>query len=206
MGWWKANLRLRLVRMVLLGISDLLALYISWALAYLLWAKMVLHQPPGLYLELLPLLLTFPSAYAANGLYSGFGLGAVETLRRISFSTTFSYIAMAACSFVFKASDVYSRMAFVIAWTLSLVAVPLLRFTLLSAVSSLSWWGEPTVIFGTARQARLTVQLTKRAFSLGYRVVGILTPDLSLAGRRLEDLPGLGGLEHAEGLAPAGLR
>jgi Undecaprenyl-phosphate galactose phosphotransferase WbaP len=177
----------------------------SWICAYFLWADTVLHQPAQIYGNLLPLVLTFPAAYAASGLYPGFGLGAVETLRRISSSTTFAFLAMAACSFVFKASPVYSRMAFVIAWAMSLIAVPLLRFTLLSAVSGLSWWGEPTVIFGTARQARLTVQLTNRAFSLGYRIVGILSPDLSLAGSRLEGLPVLGGLEQAEALARAGV-
>jgi Undecaprenyl-phosphate galactose phosphotransferase WbaP len=199
------KLRLRLSRLVLLITSDLLALFISWLLAYLAWAHTVLHQPLRIYSELLPLLPIFPAAYAANGLYPGFGLGAVETLRRVSFSTTFAFIAMAACSFVFKANAIYSRMAFMLAWAASLLALPLFRFTLLSAVSGLSWWGEPTVIFGTAQQARLTAKLTSRAFSLGYRIVGILTPDLSLAGGSLEDLPVLGGLEQAEALARAGI-
>ena len=198
-------MRVRIARLALLVTSDLFALFSSWFFAYVLWADTVLHQSAHLYFGLLPLLLMFPTAYAANGLYPGFGLGAVETLRRMSFSTTFAFLAMAACSFVFKASAAYSRMAFVIAWAASLVSVPLLRFTVLSAVSGLSWWGEPTVIFGTARQARLTVNLTNRAFSLGYRIVGILTPDPSLAGRRLEDLPVLGGLEQAEALARAGI-
>jgi Undecaprenyl-phosphate galactose phosphotransferase WbaP len=203
--WVRRRLRGRFARVALLLGSDVVALFSSWLFAYFVWVAPVLNQKPAIYAGLLPLLLTFPLAYMANGLYPGFGLGAVETLRRISFSTTFSFIAMAACSFVFKASAVYSRMAFVIAWSMSLLAVPLLRFAVLSSVSSLNWWGEPTVIFGTVRQARLTVQLTKRAFSLGYRIVGILTPDLSLAGRRLEDLPVLGGLEQAEKLARAGI-
>jgi Undecaprenyl-phosphate galactose phosphotransferase WbaP len=203
--WWTRKLRLKLARLGLLVTSDLLALFISWLFGYFLWADAVLHQPAHTYSALLPLLLTFPTAYAANGLYPGFGLGAVETLRRVSFSTTFAFLAMAACSFVFKAGGVYSRMAFVIAWATSLIAVPLFRFTLLSAVSRLSWWGEPTVIFGTAQQARLTIRLTNRAFSLGYKIIGVVTPDLSLAGSRLEDLPVLGGLEQAEALARAGV-
>ena len=203
--WWTRKLHLKLARLALLVTSDSLALVISWLFAYFVWADTVLHQPAHIYNNLLPLLLTFPTAYAANGLYPGFGLGAVETLRRVSSSTTFAFLAMAACSFVFKASSVYSRMAFVIAWATSLVAVPLFRFTLLSALSGLRWWGEPTVIFGTAQQARLTIKLTKRAFSLGYKIVGIVTPDVSLAGSRLEDLPVLGGLEQAEALARAGV-
>jgi Undecaprenyl-phosphate galactose phosphotransferase WbaP len=203
--WWTRALGLRLARLGLLVGVDLLALFGSWLFAYFVWANALLHQPATIYGQILPLLFTFPLAYAASGLYPGFGLGAVETLRRLSFSTTFCFLAMAACSFAFKASAVYSRMAFMIAWTASLVAVPLFRFTLLSAVSGLSWWGEPTVIFGTARQARLTAQLTSRAFSLGYRIVGIVTPDLSLAGSRLEGLPVLGGLEQAEALARAGV-
>jgi Undecaprenyl-phosphate galactose phosphotransferase WbaP len=204
-GWGAWALRLKLARVGLLATSDLLALFASWVFAYFVWAVAVLHEPAWVYAELLPLLVIFPAAYAANGLYPGFGLGAVETLRRVSVSTTFSFTAMAACSFVFKASAVYSRMAFVIAWLTSLVAVPLFRFTLLSAVSGSSWWGEPTVIFGTARQARLTVKLTNRAFSLGYKVVGIVTPDLSLVGRLIEGLPVLGGLEQADALARAGV-
>jgi Undecaprenyl-phosphate galactose phosphotransferase WbaP len=203
--WWTHPLRLRAARLSLLVGSDLLALFTSWLLAYLIWADAVLHQPLRLYDGLLPLLLIFPAAYAANGLYPGFGLGAVETLRRLSYSTTFAFVTMAACSFVFKTSAVYSRMAFVIAGALSIVAVPLLRFTLLSAVSGLDWWGEPTVIFGTPRQARLTARLINHAFSLGYRIVGILTPDSSLAGGRLEGLPVLGGLEQAQALARAGV-
>ena len=204
-SWWLRRSRLKLARLTLLVTSDLLALLTSWMFAYFVWADAVLGQPAEIYRDLLPLLLTFPLAYEANGLYPGFGLGAVETLRRVSLSTTFSFLALAACSFVFKASAVYSRMAFVIAWAMSLVGVPLLRFALLSTVSGLAWWGEPTVIFGTVAQARLTVKLTRRAFSLGYRIVGILTPDLSLVGRRLEDLPVLGGLERAEELARAGV-
>lgn len=203
--WWTRAPRVKLARLGLLVTSDLLALFTSWLLAYFVWADTVLHQPAQIYSGLLPLLLMFPLAYGASALYPGFGLGAVETLRRVSFSTTFAFIAMAACSFVFKASEVYSRMAFVIAWATSLVAVPLFRFTLLSAVSGLSWWGEPTVIFGTVRQARLTAKLTNRAFSLGYQIVGILTPDLTLAGSRLEGLPVLGGLEQAEALARTGV-
>ncbi len=203
--WWAQRLHLKLARLSLLGFSDLLALFVAWSFAYLAWARAVLHQPAALYIPLLPLVVIFPLAYAASGLYPGFGLGAVETLRRVSYSTTLSFLAMAACSFAFKAAEVYSRMTLVVAWFVSLLTVPLFRFTLLSAVSGMSWWGEPTVIFGTARQARLTIKLTNRAFSLGYRIIGILTPDLSLAGGRLEHLPVLGGLEQAEALARAGV-
>jgi Undecaprenyl-phosphate galactose phosphotransferase WbaP len=203
--WWTRQRQVKLARLALLIASDLFALFTSWLFAYFVWADTVLHQSVQTYHELMPLLLMFPVAYAATSLYPGFGLGAVETIRRISFTTNFSFLAMAACSFVFKASDIYSRMVFLIAWASSLVAVPLFRFTLLSAVSGLPWWGEPTVIFGTARQARLTAKLAGRAFSLGYRIVGILTPNLSLVGSRLEGLPVLGGLEQAEALARAGV-
>jgi len=203
-NWTRAGWS-RPARLALLVMSDLLAMVSSAFFAYLAWSAGVLHQPAQLYSPILPILMMFPLAYAASGLYPGFGLGAVETLRRLSFSTTFAFVAMAAGSFVFKASEAYSRMAFAIAWATSLGAVPLFRFALLSAVSGLSWWGEPTVIFGTVRQARLTVKLTNRAFSLGYRIVGILTPDPSMAGRSLEGLPVLGGLELAEDLARTGV-
>src|SRR5262245_46845043 len=97
--WWTRALRMRLARLGLLAGVDLLALCGAWLFAYMVWANALLHQPLAIYSQILPLLVTFPLAYAASGLYPGFGLGAVETLRRLSFSTTFCFLAMAACSF-----------------------------------------------------------------------------------------------------------
>ena len=64
---------------------------------------------------------------------------------------------------------------------------------------------EPTVIFGTPSEARLTILSLKRAFSLGYAVVGVLCSDAQRIGQTIQDVPILGGLELVPELSQRGV-
>ena len=139
---WPATLRVGSI-----VLSDLCALTMGASIGYF-YAHGVLHQRLSDYLPLLPLLALFPAIYAAAGLYPGFGLGAVETLRRLVNSTNASFIAVVVCIFVFKADVRYSRITLGVAWLAALVLVPFLRFITLSFVKQLRWSGEPVIIFG----------------------------------------------------------
>jgi len=194
-----------LARNGVLLFCDLFALLMASMFGYLVWADAILHQPVSEYLSLLPLLCLFPLAYAAAGLYPGFGLGAVEMLRRLFYCTSISFLAVAAASFALKAHPTFSRMTFSIAWASALVVVPLCRLLTLSIVKPFRWWSEPTVVFGTSSQARLTIRSLKRAFSLGYAVVGVLCSDGQRLGQTIENIPILGGLELVPELARQGV-
>ena len=194
-----------LARNGVLLFCDLSALLVASVLGYVAWAETILHQSASQYLSLLPLLCLFPIAYAAAGLYPGFGLGAVEILKRLFYCTSISFLGVAAASFALKADPTYSRMTFTIAWAGALVIVPLCRLLTLSIVKPFRWWSEPTVIFGTLSQARLTIRSLKRAFSLGYTVVGVLCSDGQRVGQTIEDVPILGGLELVPELAQQGV-
>jgi Undecaprenyl-phosphate galactose phosphotransferase WbaP len=192
-------------RNAVLLFCDVAALIAASMLAYVAWAETSLHQPPSQYLSLLPLLCLFPLVYAAAGLYPGFGLGAVEILRRLFYCTSISFLGVAAASFALKAHPTFSRLTFAIAWAGALVLVPVCRLLTLSIVKSFRWWSEPTVIFGTPSQARLTILSLKRALSLGYAVVGVLSCDGQRAGQTIEGIPILGGLELVPQLAEHGV-
>ena len=112
-------------RVVCLVVADLLAVTTAGLLAYWLWARPVLGQPAGLYLELLPLATLFSIGFASSGLYPGFGLGAVETLRRLSRATSLILVTMAALVFILKIQDFYSRVAFGLFWLGVLALVPM---------------------------------------------------------------------------------
>lgn len=86
-----------------------------------------------------------------------------------------------------------------------MVILPASRLLTLSIVKSYRWWGEPTVIFGTAFEAALTIGCLKRAFSLGYNVVGVLSSDGLPVGRCIDGIPILGGLELVPDLARNGV-
>src|SRR5260370_29312 len=80
-------------RFSVMFLSVPIALSSAAVFGYFTSARMILHQPGSAYLPLLPLISLFPLTYAAGGLYPGFGLGAVETLRRLFYYTTISFLA-----------------------------------------------------------------------------------------------------------------
>jgi Undecaprenyl-phosphate galactose phosphotransferase WbaP len=199
--WWP-----RVVRVAVLFLTDMTALLLAASLGYLLWARFVLNQPLSVYIDLVPLLLLFPVEYAAAGLYPGFGVGAVETLRRIASCTSLAFLVMAAASFVFKLPPHYSRMSFTIAWGVSLVCVPLLRFLMLALANRWEWWGEPAVLVGGGQWVQGTIRALQNALSLGYRPMWVLSPDIHWHGRAVEGVPVLGRPELAPSLAKRGVR
>ena len=197
--------RRRLARFVLLALTDCISVFGSAWLAVSIWALPIRHQPVELYLRLWPLLGLFVLAFAAEGLYPGFGLGAVEAIRRLSIGTISVFVALAAGSFMFRAPHEYSRVTFVLAGTLSLIAVPVARFAVLSWVHRRAEWGEPSVIVGTGDLARETVQLLAEARTLGYspRWAVAESPRAAAEFEGLPVLPEVGGLER---LSASGVR
>jgi Undecaprenyl-phosphate galactose phosphotransferase WbaP len=196
----------RLARVGLLLLSDMLALLAAAAVGYLLWAGSVLEQSPEIYTDLLPLLSLFPLGYAGMGLYPGFGVGAVETLRRLSYCTSFAFLVLAAASFALKLPPHYSRMTFAIAWGISLITVPLGRFLMLSVVSRWAWWNEPTVLIGNGPWVPWAIRALHNALTLGYRPVGVLMPDAPRHVPLVEGIPVFGSAEMAPYLAERGVR
>jgi Undecaprenyl-phosphate galactose phosphotransferase WbaP len=195
-----------LLRAASLVLCDILALMVAASIGYLSWAHMVLHQSLLEYLPLLPLLMLFPASFAAAGLYPGFGLGAVETLRRLVHCTNASFVAVAACSFAFKADDNYSRMTVGIAWLAALVLVPLFRFLIVSKAKQHRWWSEPVIVFGRRQDVARVLRALHRAFALGYKVAGVVSHDELAVPDVVEGIPVLGGTEVLERLHHFGIR
>jgi len=189
---------------MVLSMSDMGALVLSFACGYVAWSHLVLAQPLSAYVEVLPLLWLFPVAYAVVGLYPGFGLGVVETLRRQFYSTSLAFLALAAASFVFKADPRYSRVTFTITWVVALAMVPLMRSFTLSVAKRFRWWLEPAVVFGTLPQIALTIRSVGSVDSLGYEIVGALCQDERMFGRYVQGVQILGGLRLGPELARRG--
>lgn len=196
----------RLFRFVYLLWVDCLALSVSGAVAYLCWARLVRGQPVGVYLLLLQLLPLFPLAYARWGLYPGFGLGAVELLRRLTLASSFIFLVLAAFSFVLRIPHHYSRMAFAIAVLLALVLGPTARLCALSLAKRWSWWPEPVVIVGTGKLAEATIESLNGALSLGYRPTAVLAVEEESPSTQIAGVPVAGSLEWIPKLAARGIR
>ena len=138
---WRRRLA-RAFRVLALMLSDLFSVTVAFALGYILWAGPILHQDYLTYSTVGFLLPVFLLAYGIAGMYPGFGLGAVETVRRLSYTTIGIFLFLTATDFILKAQARMSRMSFTIAWVGAMVLVPLVRFMMLSFVHGLRWWGR----------------------------------------------------------------
>jgi Undecaprenyl-phosphate galactose phosphotransferase WbaP len=193
-------------RLLLLLAVDVTALLVCGCFSYYSWGHLLLRQPVSIYVNLIFFLLLIPLGYAAAGLYPGFGVGAVETLRRFSYCTTFGFLALAAASFALKLPAYYSRMTFGIAWLLSLAAVPTFRFLLLSSATEWPWWDEPAVLVGEGQWLAKTIIALRGARSIGYRVVGVLQRCDDTQDDFVDGIPVLGGLDLMPELAAHGVK
>ena len=193
-------------RSFLLATSDFVALFLSGLLAYTFWALPVRNQSPTLYLELLSLLPLFTLGYLQAGLYPGFGLGPVETLRRLSYVTGFGFLVLAAFAFALKLPHLYSRITFAIAVALSLFLVPLGRAAVTHFARRWTWWIEPVVVIGVGRRAQRTIRSLHRETHLGYRPAAVLSLPNHLAPSSIEGVPVVRSLDEAGALAGRGCR
>lgn len=198
--WWP-----RVVRVVILLLTDMTALLLAMSVGYVLWAGPILAQPPTVFVSLLPLLLLVPLGYAGAGLYPGFGVGAVDMLRRLSCCTSFAFLTLITTGFIFNLTPRYSRVGFAIAWGLSVVAVPSFRFLVVAVVGRWQRWREPAVLVGNARWVQRAVQTFSKTPSLGYRPVGILSRELGVQTHPGGDIPVLRESELAPYLAAGGV-
>ncbi len=196
----------RVARGAVLAATDAAAIALAALLAILAWALPVRQQPSQLYLELWPLVGLFTLAFATAGLYPGFGLGAVETIRRLTLRSSFIFIVLAAGSFALKTPHQYSRVTFGLAWAASLVLLPLARFSVLAVLSRTRWWGEPALVVGSSPLARRTVETLRHALSIGYRPRWVLADPEQDEEGGLGGLPALADVRQAKDLAARGVR
>ena len=196
----------RVARNVLLAGSDAVMLSLAVAIAFVSWAAPIRDQSAETYVALAPLIAIFIAGYAKAGLYPSFGLGPVQTLRRLSYVTSFGFLLVAAFSFVLKLPPVYSRVTFLIALGLSVALVPLGRVVLFSVAQRWHWWAEPVVVIGTGRRAIRAIRGIKQAPYLGYRPVAVIQSNARHVGRDpVDGVPVVGGLDQVPALSAAGV-
>src|SRR5262249_9487952 len=119
----------------ILLLADLAALSVGAAVSVLIWRQIGINFVTEFYVRLWPVLLLFPAAYAASGLYPGFGRNPADELRKLCIATSVVYAALAVTIFLLKDAATYSRGTFLLAWGDTLILVPLLRSVVRSVCS-----------------------------------------------------------------------
>jgi hypothetical protein len=111
-----------------------------------------------------------PIVCAAKGLYPGFRIGNVETIRRMASAITFTLALAAAVDITFEDHWPNSLAALIIAWPLASAVLPVVRLALRSTCANWNWWNEPAVIVANLGDPPLQ-KLIQSAHALGYSIV-----------------------------------
>jgi hypothetical protein len=153
--------------------ADLAALTLAAAASLAIWHRVDGRLMRDFYLHLWPVLLLFPAAYSISGLYPGYGRNPADELRKLCAATSVVYPALAVTIFLLKDAPTYSRGVFVVAWTGTLLVVPLLRALMRSACARLPWWGYPVAVAGPRPMATRIADLLERQPILGLKPVAV---------------------------------
>ncbi len=164
----------RLLTVSALVLADLLAVGFSGALAVSL--RLAFHGAFHLsaYAPLLAALPLFFLVFSALDMYPGIAANAIEEFRTTLHAVTLGYLLLIVSTFFIENEGHYSRIAFALAWLLTLALVPLARRAVRAWGSAQSWWGVPTVIFGDNRTGESMLWVLRQQPALGLRPIALL--------------------------------
>jgi len=194
-------LKRRLLNIGLLGVFDVAALVIG-----LLGAGLLRYALKGD--SMVPewawvVIVAWMVGAILFGLLPGWGLGAVEELRRVAWLTLTVFAVVAIGLFLGKTGSQISRLTLS---TTFILAIPTLLFFRLEAKKLLirkNLWGLPTVIYGSGDTARLAIEALYEERGLGYEPVGLFTDEKSPASSM--GIPVLGNLTATTRIAPSAI-
>lgn len=123
----------------------------------------------------------------------GWGLGAVEELRRIQLLLLAVFALAGVAVFLSRGHMAPSRIVYLVSYLFSAVCIPLIRIPVKKALLAAGRWGCPTVLYGNVGQVSGVIEALRTDPLLGYAPYGVFTDDLS-AGAFIKDVPVLGRL------------
>ena len=116
------------------------------------------------------------AAFAAAHLYGFTPPSPPEELRRSTLSTSLVFFGMVASTWLGhrKLFGGVDETAWLVAWGLSAVLVPMLRSGVRNRFAKRAWWGTPVVVLGAGRIGRSVVRTLQSRPQLGLKPVVVL--------------------------------
>jgi lipopolysaccharide/colanic/teichoic acid biosynthesis glycosyltransferase len=185
---------------MILAASDLMALVMAIFLASLLrlyigrWFPIDLHGE--MYAQVLTAILFLPAAYAAAGLYPGYGHTAVERLRKRTTASIACFAAMILFDYLTQRGQ-WSRGVLLMAGAITLVIGPVWEAATRHLLRRYDWWGEAVAVFGPAEKRRPVIDALRQSADLGW--IPAVEGDIPLPG-----VPALPGISLALVVPPDG--
>lgn len=181
--------------------ADMFAVLFAACIAVSL--RLVFHgqMQVSAYLSLLMSLPLFFVVFSALNMYPGIATNAIEEFRTTLHAVTLTYLLVIVSTFFIKVGGHYSRIAFGLAWLLTILFVPMARKAVRSIGSKQAWWGVPTVVFGANGTGAAMLKVLIEQPTLGLRPIALLRENGTAPRPQGSDGLFLGEFHHAEQLA-----
>ena len=141
---WLRGFGLRPTMLVLM-LSDAIALEITAVAAYVLRALPGIPMDASLYTNVMPLLLIGPVLSVTFNTCQSISLPPHKEIKQLFLATSLTYLIILAVFFLTQEGNLYSRLMAGGAWLCSLWTVPLLRGVVRERLCRKPWWGRPVV-------------------------------------------------------------
>ena len=190
---------------IALMIFDLLGIILSFTGAFYirawLFADMIHIFPPmehgiDVYLKMWMILSFWLIIFAYEGLYPSIGSGFWEETKGILKGNTLTFLILILLTFITKTSIEFSRPVIVLAFLLSIVLVPLMRYIIRSVLRRIGLWMKEVLIVGSTDAVNQVLCNLKKHPDWGMKPVGAVLQD----GEQtfLSGIPVLGTIEQME--------
>lgn len=183
-----------------LCLVDVVAVELALLLGYLTREALTIWWPidlePSVYVGFIGGILVLPLAYAAVGLYPGYGLGDIERLRRRISVTFFVFVILIAWDNIAQVGA-WSRGIMLATSAFALVLTPLCESLARSYLVHWRLWGVPVLLIGTSETGAMLARILKSERRLGLVPTGFLSADSKVRTDTMEGLPILGSVSDA---------
>jgi len=131
----------------------------------------------------------------------GWGISAVETLRRMVLLTLSVMALLSFALFITHAIDVASRISLLSTCVVAPLLVGLLRGLIKNYLIRINRWGIPIVLYGWGPVLDHVARVLQQEKGLGYYAIGVFD-DAAPRGAQIAGLPVLGPMRESTSLAP----
>jgi undecaprenyl-phosphate galactose phosphotransferase len=190
-----------------LVIVDAAAIILSYVLAYFIRLSIlptalaryraIRLYPFYVFLENYYLVFVWLAVFAYHRLYTK-RFPFWEEVKKIIQSSTISSLMVIIIIFLTKTEANYSRTVVVLAWLLSLLLVPFLRYYLKLAMTKLKIWRKKLILIGLNPTSQKAIENIRKNKFMGYEVVSIIDDDPANFGRTVLGVPVTGPLSRFE--------
>lgn len=140
---------------------------------------------------------------ALLGLYPGYGMDAVEKLRRHAYSVSAALAMLALLALGFQIGSLVSRLVLGLSFLGLLFLAPVVREGVAAVLRHVGLWGKPVIVLSYKDTGVDFIELLRREWGLGYKPVALFDYNLVPAGESFEEVPYQRTLADAEEFASA---